>query len=317
MPPSSPRVLIIRLDAIGDALAVVPLLGALKARAIPVDIVLSRANSDAISSGAYTNRFIGVDDPELSADTYSHILIATEEATAYKLAQSLRAPHRIGFYNGWGKPLKSLWLRSLLTEPHYRSAGLDPKTQHEVEVLFALGRSLLEEHARPSRNVEELTSLVIEEPILADDRVAFQITDKWERLGMAFDQVLDLAQRCSDIAPIHWIAGSHERDYAQRFAAAIGCEMTSFTSIIPWKATIAASRALVAPDSGAIHVAGMTGVPTVAVFAPQKHFTAQITRWAPWAAPHAIIEATHHWSAAGAEALTNLLSAPKQRNDTR
>ena len=316
MPPSSPRVLIIRLDAIGDALAAVPLLGALKARAIPVDIVLSRANSDAIAPYAYDNRCIGVDDPELCANTYSHILIATEEATAYTLAQSLRAPHRVGFYNGWGKPLKSLWLRSLLTEPHYRSAGLDPKTQHEVEVLFALGRSLLGEHVRPSRKVEELTSFVIEKPIPTDDRVAFQITDKWERLGMAFDQVLDLAQRCSDIAAIHWIAASHERDYAQRFAAAIGCEITTFTSIIPWKATIAASRALVAPDSGAIHVAGMTGVPTVAVFAPQKQFIAQITRWAPWAAPHAIIEATHGWSIKGAEALSELLRSSNAGNDT-
>ncbi len=317
MPPSSPRVLIIRLDAIGDALALVPLLGALKACAIPVDIVFSSVNSDALASPASINRYIGIDDPGLTAATYSHILIATEDATAYNLARSLRAPHRIGFYNGWGKPLKSLWLRTLLTEPHYRSAGLDPHTQHEVEVLFALGRSLLGEQARPSRNVEELTSLVIDKPMPADHRVAFQVTDKWERLGIAFDQVLELAQRCRDIAPMHWIAGSHEREYAQRFSAAIGCEITSFTSVIPWKATIAASRALVAPDSGAIHVAGMTGVPTVAVFAPQKYLTAQTARWAPWAAPHTIIEAKQHWSAAGAAALTNLLSLAAQRNDTR
>ncbi|HTX58101.1 MAG TPA: hypothetical protein VMH02_00395, partial [Verrucomicrobiae bacterium] len=52
MPQSSPSVLIIRLDAIGDALALVPLLAALRAREIPADVVLRPVNAEALSSRA-------------------------------------------------------------------------------------------------------------------------------------------------------------------------------------------------------------------------------------------------------------------------
>ena len=105
--------LIIRLDAIGDALALTPLLAALRRRSIPVDIVLRSANAGIFSSRAarsiVTARFelrsnahsnlaaIEALGGELNARNYSHVLVATEDPGGYRLASRLGADVRIGF----------------------------------------------------------------------------------------------------------------------------------------------------------------------------------------------------------------------------
>ena len=108
MPEVSPSVLIIRLDAIGDAVALTPLLAALRRRAIAVDVVLSPANAgtfappaarrivvadfDLRSSRRDTLDAIGRLGAELRAGAYSHVLVATEDPGGYRLAGAVRAP---------------------------------------------------------------------------------------------------------------------------------------------------------------------------------------------------------------------------------
>ena len=295
MTPSSPQVLIIRLDAIGDALALAPLLLEFKTQQIPVDVLLSERNRNVYAAHAMRNGLVNVTTEQLQALSYTHVLVATEDASGYRLARETRAPHRIGFSNGWGKPLKSLWLHSQLTQRLYRSAGLDPKTPHEAQVLFSLGRSIFGESATPARDPLRLRPLIIEDAIEADGRIAFQVTDKWERLGIQFDAVVALAQQCAEHYSMHWIASSHESAFGDRFAHRLGVPISRYQSLIPWKAAITNARGIIAPDSGAIHVAGMTGVPTIAIFAAQRDLSAQVARWKPWAAPHVIIEASDRW----------------------
>ena len=43
--------------------------------------------------------------------------------------------------------------------------------------------------------------------------------------------------------------------------------------------------AVVTPDSGAAHLAGMAGVPCVDLFEPSPHVAYDVLRWRPWAAP--------------------------------
>lgn len=127
MPEDSPSVLIIRLDAIGDALALTPLLAALRERGIPVDLVMRDVNAGIFSSRAARRVLVAPFElrsserpnlaaidafgAELSHAGYSHVLVATEDPGGYRLAGATRAPARIGFSNGLGKPLKSLWTR--------------------------------------------------------------------------------------------------------------------------------------------------------------------------------------------------------------
>ncbi|HET9030545.1 MAG TPA: hypothetical protein VFN49_10225 [Candidatus Aquilonibacter sp.] len=323
MPQDSPSVLVIRLDAIGDALALTPLLAALAERAIPVDLVLRGVNARIFSSRAARNVYVSpfalrsgtaanrraIEDfaNQLRQAGYSHVLVATEDPGGYRLARSIDAPYRIGFSNGFGKPFKSLWVRSLVNHVVVRSAGLDPKAPHECEVLFELGRALLGPDAVPTRDPARLRPLILEHQTERDPRVAFQVSDKWERLGIAMGEVVEALRRCASIGSVHAIASEHEAAYADRIESASGIAVERYGDLEPWKGAIASARALVAPDSGAIHLGGMVGTPTVAVFAPIVAFELQAARWAPWAAPYRSIRADSGWPEHAADALKALL----------
>jgi ADP-heptose:LPS heptosyltransferase len=323
MPEVSPSLLIIRLDGIGDALALAPLLAALRRRAIPVDIVLRRSNA-GIFAPAAERRVVAADfelrsnsaatvahieemGRSLRAHDYSHVLVATEDPGGYRLAGAVAAPVRVGFTNGWGKPFKSLWVRRFLTAAVYRSAGLDRRTQHECEVLFKLGTRLIGD-GQPTKNAAELRSLVLEREPQPDERVAVQVTQKWERLGIVLEHVVELVRRLAARGELRLLSARAETAYAERIAHASGAAIDYFDDVVEWKAAIGAARALVAPDSGAMHVAGIVGTPVVGIFPPGPNFALQVARWAPWAARHRIVCAGESWPAHAADALANLLS---------
>lgn len=323
MPEVSPSVLIIRLDAIGDALALTPLLAALRRHAIPVDVVLSRANAGVFTALAARRAIIagfalrssdrsnlGAIERfgcSLRANGYSHAFVATEDPGGYRLAAAVAAPNRVGFINAWGKPLKALWARRLLSGSVHRHAGLDPRAPHECEVLFGLGRSLVGDEA-PTRELAQLRPLVIDGAPEPDERIAVQVTDKWERLGIAFNQVIAMVRRVAASGIPHLLSARTEFAYAQRVGEATALPVSYFDAIVPWKNAIAAAPAIVTPDSAALHVAGMVGTPTVAVFPPQRGYMLQVARWAPWAAPHRVIRADQGWPVRVEDALAQLVS---------
>jgi ADP-heptose:LPS heptosyltransferase len=320
MPPISPSVLVIRLDAIGDALALTPLLAALRERQIPVDLVLRDVNAEAFSARAVRSRFVAPfalrDETranraaiarfahKLAPNAYTHVLVATEDAAGYRLARAIGARRRIGFANSWGKPLKAIWTRTKLTETIVRTAGLDRSAPHECEVLWSLGRGLLE--GAPPRDPDVLRPLVLDEDVPRGERILVQITDKWERLGIAFDEVVRVLHLAARVGSVRAVSSAGEAAYAQRVAAASGVEVEYFASLPPWKNAIASAAALVAPDGGALHVAGMVGTPVVALFPPQRNLDLQMARWSPWAAAYAALAADGDWPAAVERALLGL-----------
>lgn len=306
MPQDSPQILIVRLDAIGDALALTPLLLALRERALPVDLLLSQRNRDAFSDRAARRRF--TDPNTVAAGSYTHVLVATEDADGYRIAKGSGAAHRIGFVNGWGKPLKTLWARSLLTGGIFRTAGLDARAPHESDVLFELGRDLLGD-ATPSRDATLLAPLVLDNVPPRGTDVVLQVTDKWERLGIPLAEVALVARATHARA----VGAASETSALLRFADAGGGTVERFGTLEPWKEAIASAAVVIAPDSGALHVAGMTGTPCVAIFPPTSDFALQTARWAPWAASHRIVEASSGWS----ERVVAAVSALRSRDDDR
>ncbi len=244
---------------------------------------------------------------ELRAGGYTHVLVATEDPGGYRLAAAAGAPVRIGFADPLGKPLKALWSRRLLTQTIYRSAGLDRRAPHECEVLFTLGASLAGDE-RPTRDVAELRPLLLEHEPSPDERVAVQITDKWTRIGIPFDRVVEMIRRVASAGAPHLLSAASERAYAKEIATVTGLPVSLFDELRPWKDAIAAASAVVTPDSGALHVAGMTGTPVVAVFPSSRTFALQVARWAPWAAPHRIVRADQDLATRVADALLHLLA---------
>jgi ADP-heptose:LPS heptosyltransferase len=328
MPETSPSVLLIRLDAIGDALALTPLLAALTSAGIPADLVLRRENAAVFSSRAarridvapWSLRSGQRDDDEavqhLAADlatrNYTHALIATEDPSGYRLARAARIPERVGFENGWGKPFKTLWTRSLLTRTIFRSAGPDVRGRHECEVLFELGNGFVSEPV-PTVDIARLRPLVLESEELPDARIAFQVTDKWERLGMSLDDVVSAFRESRSAGQLAPIAAVVESTYADRFERAAGVTVERFERIEDWKAFIGRAAGVVAPDSGAVHVAGTIGTPVVAVFPDDALFSTQTARWRPWAASHRIVRAGPDWPQQTGRSLRELLPATSGR----
>jgi ADP-heptose:LPS heptosyltransferase len=309
MPGSSPSVLIIRLDAIGDALALTPMLAAFHARSIPVDLVLRPANAQIFARRAVRRTIVAQGDEaggELRERGYTHVLVATEDWAGYRLARETGAPVRVGFTNFLGKPLKTIWTRRYINRRIYRSAGLDRRGPHECEVLFRLASTLLEDQ-RPSRDTSDLRPMVLESAPTEDARIAIQITDKWERLGIDFADVVELVARLQAFGALRAIAAASESAYARKVAAASGILVDFFAESEPWKEAIAGAPAIVAPDSGALHVAGMVGTPVVAIFPPSRDFALQVARWSPWAAPHRIVCANDGWTARATDALAQLI----------
>ncbi len=318
----SPSALIVRLDALGDTLALAPLLLALREAAVPVDLILSPTARDLFAPGALRHAFVAPfaqrDESaagraavtafaeQLRKNRYSHVLVATEDAVGFRLAAEIGAPHRIGFQNGWGKPLKSIWARSLLTQAIYRSAGLDSRAPHECEVLFALGASLLAPGTRPSRDAVALRPLLLAREAAPPRGIALQLTSKWERLGMNAADVRSFLDRASEWSgTIRLLAPLAERAAIAQLIEGLG-SIEWFDDLQPWIAAIAASEVLVAPDSGAIHIAGTIGTPCVALYQSGPDFELQRARWRPWAAPNVTLEGSPGWTQRALSALRSL-----------
>jgi ADP-heptose:LPS heptosyltransferase len=158
--------------------------------------------------------------------------------------------------------------------------------------------------AVPSRDAGELRSLVIDAQPPRDERIALQLSDKWARLNVPDEQVEALVLALQTVAPLRVIAARDEEAYARRF----GVPVDYFDDTDGWKAAVAAARVVVAPDSGAVHLAGTIGTPVVAVFPPQRAFDAQTARWSPWASPHRIVRADDGWPSRAAGAAIELLA---------
>ncbi len=302
--------LIVRLDAIGDALTTVPLIEALRRYGMSVGAVLQAANAGIFSTRCLDGVHIcGSDDlvDQIRARRYDYALIATEKPLGYRIARSARIPVRIGFQNGPRKPFKSLWIRSMCTHAVFRAAGRDSRNEHECETIFRLVSPLLP-YALPSRDACALRPLVLNEMPPREERVVLQLTDKWERLGARSEHVAELVARVAARRSIRLVGSERERAYCERIAAASDLPVDVFQRLEDWKNGIAAASAVVAPDSGAIHVAGTVGTPVVACFA-DNGFAQQSVRWAPWASPYRPVQIQgRHWPLVAADALELLLT---------
>ena len=325
MPEVSPSVLIIRLDAIGDALALTPLLAALRRRAIPVDIVLRPSNAGIFAARAARHVVTATFELRSSATTESR---APSKPSAERCARAStrtcwsrpripaaigsparsRAPRPHRLHERLGQAAQEPLVARLLTQRVYRSAGLDPRAPHECEVLFRLCRAVDRRRTADARRVRSCGRSCSKASRQPDDRIA---DADHREVGAArasrSSGVVDLVRRLAGNGALHLLSRA-KRGRVRRASRASDRPARSsyFDDTASWKAAIGAAPAIVAPDSGALHVAGMIGTPVVAVFPPERDFALQVARWAPWAAPHRIVRAGRDWPARAADALVQI-----------
>ena len=294
------RVLLVRLDGVGDAAVCTPLVAALRAAGHEVGVALTTRNAGIFAPRAIVAEHVLERIPwpahgstpvstagaraEIAAQHYDVALVASEEPEAYALAQGV--PVRVGFTTGWTRPLKNLWVRGQVTRTVARAqrTGADP---HEVEVLYRLGAGLVAE-PQPPRESALLRPLLLDVPlpVRAGARIVLQAGPKWAAVGVGEEDVRAIVAALG--TRVRAVSAPHERAAA---SSALGIEVESFTDLRTWMATLDASAAVITTDTGAAHVAGMLGVPVVDVFADAR-FEGQVRRWHPWASPYRTLRAS-------------------------
>ena len=312
------RILLVRLDGIGDALACAPLVASLRDAGHELGVALTPRNAAIFARETFAWTHVlarrpwpahghAADDvartiAEAREIGYQTALIASEEPDAYELGHSAAA-RRIGFINGWEKPLKTLQTWRLLDRAIVRPASLERVTEHEAFTLFRLGEGLTKE-TEPPRDPSRLQPLIVDGATFdraarrtAEPYIALQLTPKWAALGVDAGRLARLARALRELAPVRLLVGSEETSEVQSVGDALATDTARVDATIfegeegmrAWKRAIADAAVLVTPDTGAAHVAGMTGTPCVDVFPDEPLARTQICRWSPWAAPSATL----------------------------
>ena len=304
------KILLVRLDGIGDALACTPLILALREAGHTLGAALSDRNATLFAPGVFAAQHVldripwprHGSTPEstararasIAAMQYDVALVASEEPEAYRLAAGIR--ERVGFVTGWAKPFKTLWARTQLTRAIFRPASLRAQA-HEVEILYELGRGYLGVQAPsreplvpsrdplvPSRDPVALRTIVQGDgPVPERHGIVLQLGTKWAALGVAPERLRALS-RSLIARGARAIASPGEVEAIRAITRDVPIDV--LPTLADWKDAVDRAAVLVSPDTGAVHLAGMLGVPVVAVFGVARA-DAQIARWRPWAAPGA------------------------------
>jgi ADP-heptose:LPS heptosyltransferase len=297
------RVLLVRLDGVGDAAVCTPLVAALRAAGHAVGVALTTRNAGLFAPTAVEAEHVleriawpahgSTPDStararaQIAAQRYDVALIASEEPEAFALARGIS--QRIGFTTGWMRPLKNYWVGRQVTHTVTRSQRVaSGAAAHEVEVMFRLGATLVAD-ASPSVDPDVLRPMlrVNARPSREDGAIVVQAGAKWGAIGVPESALRDVVAALAG-RRLRVVAAPAERDAAQ---AQLGVPVEAFAQLRDWVAALDEARAVITPDSGAAHVAGMLGVPVVDIF-PDAHFAAQCARWQPWAAPSAAYPAS-------------------------
>jgi ADP-heptose:LPS heptosyltransferase len=321
------NVLLVRIDGIGDAIVCAPLVAALRDAGHTVGALLTTRNAEAFAEGTFAHVHVveRIPWPEhgstatsyaaalagARAARYDAALVISEEPEAYRFALECGATTRAGFTNGWEKPLKSVWTRSLLTHAHVREASAWRARGHEVEAIFALGAGLHGERA-PTRDLRRLRPLVAGGDARADDAadIALQVARKIHATPAGAAEFRAIARGVADRHRAVVVAAEDDAELARSLAAQLGLDCRTYARVACWRDALADARAVVTPDGGAAHLAGMAGVPCVDLFRLWPHAAYDVRRWRPWAAPARTLLASSEPAATAAAVLAAFEELP-------
>jgi ADP-heptose:LPS heptosyltransferase len=297
-------ILLVRLDGIGDAVLCIPALEGLR-QAFPNAVfgaVCSPSNAPLFSDRIERIHIYDSNGPldgvceDVQARAYTRALIATEEVVGYELGRCSRAGKRAGFWHGWQKPFKSMWQRAQVSDAVYRPAAWTKRPEHEVATMYRLAIALGASPPAPEVPSALAAWLHIEDSTVARESsgaLAFQITPKllgggWGPTTLA--RFVVAAFERSGCSRAVLIASRHEESLAcsvlEHLPAGL-CDngtirILSSLPIPRWLGVLARVGALVTPDTGAAHVAGMQGVAVVDLF-DEDGFERLSQQWHPWA----------------------------------
>lgn len=312
---ASPKILIIRLDGLGDTLLTLPLIDGLKTCWPDSEITyLASPRGKAVFDGDSRIKLLWV-----------HELSALSRREKWQLGQTIRqagfdlifclnekfwpslwagisaAPMRLGFDPGWTQPPKALLRRLTLTDWLQNPNDPSQASIHEVERYAALAGLAGCASAKgplklslPAETRDWATAQLATPRESGLVPVGLHLSAKWLGEDWPPDSCLTLARSLLDRFPDLFLlvtAGPGEEKFFDGAAAILPPEryrLLTQLSFADWAGLLGACRALVSMDTGAVHLAAAVGTPVVDVF-PQQNFVHASSRWAPWCTPHRLV----------------------------
>ena len=311
------RVLLVRLDGIGDAAVCAPLIVALLEAGHEVGVALTTRNAGTFAPQAIiaehvldripwpahgsTPESTARANAEIAAMCYDVALIATEEPEAFLLAAPIR--ERVGFTTDWARPLKTLWVRSRTTRTVSRSQRAGGEDAHEAEVMYRLGAGLVRENDPPSDRWRLRRALLAEPDthVHYETNIIVQAGPKWLDAGVDAATLRAVLERLAPYARV--VAAPGEAEAVREIA---GVMPQTFPTLRAWVEAVSRADLVVSVDTGAAHIAGMLCARVVDVF-PDENFDAQVRRWRPWAAPYRAFRASEVGGGAGSAFIETIL----------
>jgi len=307
-PITPKRILVMRLDRLGDVILSTPVLEALRQR-YPhafIAMMVRAANQDILHGNPYLNEVIVYEKEGTHHSVWGTIRFARRLRryafdTAIVLHPSNRShwipwlahiPVRIGYHRK-----RSSWL---LTHrlPHRKQEGAKPEMVYTLELLEPLGivpNPALRPHiSLQPRAVKYTETLLTEAGISSGDRLvaihpsASCVSRRW--MPDRFAQVADRLITEQGIR-ICIVAAEADASYAHAMRDAMRqpvLDLTGRLSVAELAALLHRCRLLISNDTGPVHVAAAMGTPVVDIFGRNQRGLSPL-RWGPMGEGHIVL----------------------------
>jgi len=311
------KVLILRMDALGDTIVTIPLIREVK-RWYPgafLTVVATSRGAPSLEGLDEIDRLMLFDPPGASVKDYLEMagklkkerfdcaINVSEKLWAYLFPFLGSVPVRIGFTPGFTQPFKALFLQVLLTHRTlYHNNPAQSAGEHEVErqrrLLLHLGIggepgpiSIQIDEGRVREARERLRELGVPDHATT---IACHLSGKWKDDGYgpeALERIINSATEEFRDAFFLLTYGEVERSWARDFAEKLKSERVfpySDAAFSRWAAMLKCMSVLVTMDTSASHLGAALGIPVVDVF-PERYYRHCSERWYPWKVPHRLV----------------------------
>ena len=318
MPEGIRKILLIRLDHMGDAILATPMLEALAQKYPEAEItcIVSSRSYPVFEHDSRIARKVIFDLPQASRpqkremaswvrqERFDLVISLTEKFWAAMWSLYSGSQIRIGFDAGLYMPLHMLWRRPSFTH-HIRTENnpfvLSPF--HEVErymqLIHPLGitdpagpLTVRTDPSAPSWAAERWAALNLPTDAIP---IGFHFSAVWGgegwSQGVQSQIIRELLARDERVVVIG-TAGPGEAELLAQLADELpGDRFHLFQAMTfsQWVELARRLRVYLSVDTGAVHIAAAAGVPTLAVF-PDKCFAHKSTRWHPWGVPYRVLQ---------------------------
>jgi lipopolysaccharide heptosyltransferase II len=267
------RILVIRIDGIGDLVLSLPAIRALRQRfpSAHITVMASKANGDLIREAADINEMIiyrkGMDLKSLGFDLVFDFLDNYALKTA-RLAYSIKARYRVGFDIKGRGVFFNVKARQPDAHRHYVDAMLDL-----VALVGAETDNRFPELKVPSAAGDEAVQFLASHEIREGDRIvcihpgAKHWTGRW--LPERFARLADELARTQS-AKVIFLGGPDDDPQINQIKTMVKEKALFYTGrpLQSVAALISRSRLLICNNSGLLHVACALNIPTVSTMGP-------------------------------------------------